>query len=574
MFAFEDGPRAKEAYQELRRMWTACREQLGTTVPITGLRCSDQLPERLKELPAGDVLAAQERSGGQDRQCVLRRVGKVLNLSVMMLQPQPERSGRWHGNGGSLELGWREFTQLWSRVSRHNSELLLGEAVLLLARTQTKRNRWDGATPQLAASLAHLLPHDETRRRGWEHGGTTSPHGFAVWDTHQGQTIGTRELLVVAPPTMDHELSAWIWSDDGSVQLPPFAEYLLHASLLRYEAKVLDDWRAAPKPANLGDLTHELSAVFATLQHDGIAIDPGLLLAHLRRLQRGELALEQLIERLRRLAATGRDSFEHMAKAWGVDVQAIIANDAELASSLIREASVEHDTQRARLARTTRHRHFVADELARTEPAPRLRSSIPDSRAAVPSLDDKTRNVFVVYGRDGEMKEAIWSILESFGLRPFDWEILVNATGSTSTSLMEVVRLAPTMAQASVVIMTPDDVVQLHPSLAGPHDPAFETALSGQARPNVILELGMALMVTGERTILLEAGALRPIGDLAGVNVIRFDGTARTILKLASRLRLAGCPVDDTNLDLYRTGRFTRLGAFTRTPHAPGAPAH
>ena len=572
LFAFEDSPRAQESYQELRRVWTKCRTQLGTTSPVVGLSCPDLLPERPEDLPAGVLLAAQERPANRDRQCILRRAGQVLILSVMMIQPHAERSGRWlaRSTSSAHPVGWRDFAQLWSRVSRHDNEMLLGEVVLLLAHTESKRGRWEGATEKLATSLSVLLPHDETRRRGWEHGGTTSPGGFAVWDTHQGQTIGTRELLVVARPDAADELGTWVWSD-GSADLPPFAEYLLHASLLRYQSQVLETWRGRSDRPGLISAANDVSAVLTRLL--GAGTELRMSQEHLRQLQQRELVLDELVDRLRRVTATSRESLEQMEKAWGRNdgSRAIIANDAELARSLLQDSSAEHDAQRARLDRTRRHRELVADELARSGNVQNTRSIAPLSQFSTRPPEDKSRNVFVVHGRDTEMKEAVLSILRAFDLRPFVAEDVVAATGSTSPALMDVVRLAPEIAQAVVVLMTPDDAVQLHPALARSGDPASETALGLQARPNVILELGMSLIVAPERTIVLEAGSLRPISDTVGLYGIRFDGLPRTILKLASRLKSAGCPVDDRALDLYRSGRFADLSAFDRTPPSPGS---
>lgn len=128
-------------------------------------------------------------------------------------------------------------------------------------------------------------------------------------------------------------------------------------------------------------------------------------------------------------------------------------------------------------------------------------------------------------------------------------------------------RLPQSRCVPTVVLMTPDDTVRLHPGLAGERDPDHETAVGCQARPNVLVELGMALMAYPERTIVIEIGSLRPVGDLAGLNVIRFDGSGRAIAKVVSRLREAGCPVDDSDTAWKDPSRFAGLDAFTRGPH-------
>src|SRR6202007_2565824 len=91
---------------------------------------------------------------------------------------------------------------------------------------------------------------------------------------------------------------------------------------------------------------------------------------------------------------------------------------------------------------------------------------------------------------------------------------------------------------------SPDDIVGLHPDLYGENDHLYERARAGQARPNVLFELGLAYMAYPERAVLVEVGLMRPIADLAGLNVIRFDGSAMAVRKVLERLTLAGCPVD------------------------------
>jgi predicted nucleotide-binding protein len=568
LFLFEEGPLADEAYAVLCRIWQACRQQLGTTAPIAGLPSFQELPPR-QDLLGGDVLAALERPGARDRQCVLRRVGKVLNLSVMMEQYRPERSGlrRLPGNDTVPVLGWREFSQLWSRVSGNVNELLLGESVLLLARTQTKRRRWAGATPQLAESLVDLLPYQEKRRRGWWRHGTTSPQGFATWDTGLGRDAAARELVIVAPSNTDQELSRWVWSDDGSAHLPAFAEYLLHASLLRYQAEVLENWHVSPAGPDVTELVRDLLGA----DEAAAGSQAPVLQSHLRRLQRNELDLDTLVERLQQVIDTATDSLGQMGETWGGDQNSvsILAADLEVAVSLVKQAERERNTQRSRLTRTRNARQLVTDDLSRPPPAVEDQTRGPRARSPISTGSDVSRNVFVVHGRDKEARRAIFSILQALGLRPMDWELLVNATGTTTPTIMETVRTAPGIAQATVVLMTPDDIVQLHPDLAGKRDPKQETDLSCQPRPNVLVELGMALMVAPERTIILEFGSLRPISDLAGLHAIRFDGSPRSVLKLAERLEQAGCPVDTSDSHLLDDGRFTGLGAIIRQPHDP-----
>lgn len=181
------------------------------------------------------------------------------------------------------------------------------------------------------------------------------------------------------------------------------------------------------------------------------------------------------------------------------------------------------------------------------------------------------RNVFVVHGRDEQVREQIFALLRAVDLRPMEWESLVSVTQQTAPSLLDVVRTALAQAQAVVVLLTPDDVVWLHPTLRTPRESATETTLSMQVRPNVLIELGMALMASPDRTIILEIGGLRPVGDIVGLNVIRFDGTEIAVGKIIQRLKSAGCCVDDSGADWRSLRRFAGLDAYYRCPEDASA---
>jgi predicted nucleotide-binding protein len=128
-------------------------------------------------------------------------------------------------------------------------------------------------------------------------------------------------------------------------------------------------------------------------------------------------------------------------------------------------------------------------------------------------------------------------------------------------------------AQVVLCILTPDDVARLHPSLQGHREPSHEVEATMQSRPNVFIELGIALGIRRERTIIVEFGRLRPIGDLAGLNVIRFDGAnARAaLIKIQQRLINAGCVITQADIDHW-AHVFNRLPThLRRPPRNPGS---
>ncbi|WP_049575711.1 TIR domain-containing protein [Nonomuraea sp. SBT364] len=179
---------------------------------------------------------------------------------------------------------------------------------------------------------------------------------------------------------------------------------------------------------------------------------------------------------------------------------------------------------------------------------------------------EKERNVFVVHGRDEQARIRIFDLLRRMGLHPLEWETLVHETAAASPHLLDVVGRALDLAQAIVVVMTPDDIVRLHPALTGDDgdDGDSDGPVQCQARPNVLFEAGMAFGVAPERTLLLRLGRLRPFSDVAGLNYVQVDGSPGSVLKIRQRLETAGCRVTRTGVDYVDPDLLRGLAAYTR----------
>jgi hypothetical protein len=178
--------------------------------------------------------------------------------------------------------------------------------------------------------------------------------------------------------------------------------------------------------------------------------------------------------------------------------------------------------------------------------------------------------VFVVYGRDKEATQAVWTFLQALGLHPLSWDELVRSTGTATPYTGAVVAKAFDQVRAVVVLLTPDDEARLHGTLQEENDGAHERDLTGQPRPNVFFEAGMAFGRHPDRTIVVEVGTLRPASDLSGLNVVRLTGTEGPLNALADRLEGAGCPVNRGHPAWLDTERFSQLTALTRRPHPHG----
>jgi len=98
------------------------------------------------------------------------------------------------------------------------------------------------------------------------------------------------------------------------------------------------------------------------------------------------------------------------------------------------------------------------------------------------------RNLFVAYGRNLAIRDAMFDFLRALDLFPQDWADLVASTGKGAPYVGEVLDKAFSDAQAVVVLLTPDDEGRLREPFIKDDDPPYEKRLTPQARLNVIFE--------------------------------------------------------------------------------------
>lgn len=196
-----------------------------------------------------------------------------------------------------------------------------------------------------------------------------------------------------------------------------------------------------------------------------------------------------------------------------------------------------------------------------------------------PGEQELRRTVFVVYGRNGAARTAMFVFLESLGLEPLDWDKLLAATGEASPYIGEVLAAGFPMAQAVVVLLTPDDLARVRPAFAEKRDPPHEIELTPQARPNVLFEAGMAFAIHPTRTVLVELGELRAFSDVAGRHALRMNDSVEARRSLIRRLQTAECFVDLDGEAWKGAGDFTSALALASSPddlhlgRSPAAPA-
>jgi len=302
---------------------------------------------------------------------VLRRVGDVLNLSVALVQPAP--GGLSPLSNARLtrlqaarlppgrRLGWAEFAQLWTQASMTGDNAVLGEARLFVARAPSSVTASVAATEELGRALEPLLPYREDRPRDWWRWGATTTAGCAVWDTRLAESVGTREIVLISASDRDTEFSAWSWSD-GTIDLPPFARYLMEAAKLRYRARLLN---SRHHQQHSGDIDRVLAEL-------GVAPTPGaphtdkteLLRSRLSLLRTEENRLTALEAKQRRLHQEISMIRDNLREAAGRDGDlGMFAEDLAQARWLIEHLDRDLSYLRMDLDGAARIRSVAAEEL-------------------------------------------------------------------------------------------------------------------------------------------------------------------------------------------------------------------
>ena len=183
------------------------------------------------------------------------------------------------------------------------------------------------------------------------------------------------------------------------------------------------------------------------------------------------------------------------------------------------------------------------------------RSSAKTRRPAT-ALKRRGTTVFVVHGRDLAARDAVFAFLRSLSLRPLEWTQALKLTRKGSPYVGEVLDAAFSEAAAIIVLLTPDDDAKLRTTFLGPRDPKHERELTGQARPNVLFEAGMAFGRDPNSTVLVQLGETRPFSDVGGRHVLHLSNNPVSRQEFATKLANAGCNVDTSGTDWLSAGDF------------------
>lgn len=170
----------------------------------------------------------------------------------------------------------------------------------------------------------------------------------------------------------------------------------------------------------------------------------------------------------------------------------------------------------------------------------------------------KTGNqVFVVHGRNERIRKSLFAFLRALGVQPIEWNKALAMTRKGSPYVGEVIDAAFDKAKVIVVLLTPDDEAKLKTQFVRGGDPSFERRLTGQPRPNVLFEAGMAFGRQPNTTILVQVGRIRAVSDVAGRHIVHLSDSMASRQQLVAKLKATGLDIDDIGDDWHSEGDFS-----------------
>lgn len=176
------------------------------------------------------------------------------------------------------------------------------------------------------------------------------------------------------------------------------------------------------------------------------------------------------------------------------------------------------------------------------------------------SGEDMNKKVFVIHGRNEKIRKSFFEFLRSIGLQPIEWNQAIKLTGKSSPYIGEIIEAGLNEAKSIIVLFTPDETATLKEEFI--QNPEERHPVP-QSRPNVVFEAGMAMGKNPDRTVLVEIGNIREISDIIGRHVVKFNGTPKKRKELITKLKNAGCNVDDSGSDWLEAGDFTNIPGTT-----------
>lgn len=167
-----------------------------------------------------------------------------------------------------------------------------------------------------------------------------------------------------------------------------------------------------------------------------------------------------------------------------------------------------------------------------------------------------SNRVLVIHAHDAS-RHPLFELLRSWGLQPqSQWAEVATTASASPLDLLQ----AASQVAAIIVLLTPARSLGIDEE---------ERDESRRSRDNLMLELGLALGMAPERTVIVSHGEMPLPSDILGRPVLRLDNRPTSRNALRSRLQTLGCEMEDSLvwLDPARGGDFG-TPRLVESPHS------
>lgn len=145
------------------------------------------------------------------------------------------------------------------------------------------------------------------------------------------------------------------------------------------------------------------------------------------------------------------------------------------------------------------------------------------------------RKVFIVHGRDNEVKQEVARFLSNVGLEP----IILHEQASSGMTIIEKIERYTNDADFALVLYTPCDHGR------GVHE--SKVPARNRARQNVVFEHGYLMAKLGRQNVCaLVKGEIETPNDISGVVYVPLDGFGGWKIEVSKELRACGYIMKDS----------------------------
>ncbi|MBD3353869.1 MAG: hypothetical protein GF364_20470 [Candidatus Lokiarchaeota archaeon] len=166
------------------------------------------------------------------------------------------------------------------------------------------------------------------------------------------------------------------------------------------------------------------------------------------------------------------------------------------------------------------------------------------------------QSCFIVHGRNTQIKDELVKFLRSINIECKEFIDAVNQLKDPNPMIYEMIASLFDRADCVIILMTPDEKVQLRDKFWNGFDSIIDKDIRFQPRPNVIFEAGLAFGINKKKTILVKWGDIYDFSDISGMHFLSLNNSRKSRSDLIKKLKASGLKIKIINEEWLKIGEF------------------